>query len=113
MRLEQVAPFPYDLVTAALERFPNAELVWVQEEPINAGAWAYVQPRIDLAAAKAAGARWVAHDESSLGVASSAEARRVRYVGRPPSAAPATGLRELHEAELEDLLAKAINLTNG
>ena len=50
-RLEQLSPFPYDLVRAELERFPQAELVWAQEEPKNMGAWAYVQTRLSTAAA--------------------------------------------------------------
>lgn len=45
-RLEQISPFPYDLVCRELERFPAAEVVWVQEEPKNMGAWSYVQPRL-------------------------------------------------------------------
>ena len=47
VRLEQIAPFPYDIVARAIHRYPNAELVWVQEEPRNMGAWAYVKPRFD------------------------------------------------------------------
>lgn len=45
-RLEQISPFPYDLVSRELQRFPSAEVVWVQEEPKNMGAWSYVQPRL-------------------------------------------------------------------
>lgn len=29
-----------------LSDYPSAELVWVQEEPKNMGAWSYVQPRL-------------------------------------------------------------------
>ena len=54
LRLEQIAPFPYDLLASALESFPRAELLWVQEEPLNAGAWSYVRPRIDMVAARPA-----------------------------------------------------------
>ena len=88
---------------AELERFPHAELVWVQEEPINAGAWAYVQPRVNVAASQPANANADANaDQSPSG------ARQIRYVGRRASAAPATGLIELHKLELEDLLEEAI-----
>ena len=45
----QISPFPYDLVAAELSRYPNAELVWTQEEPKNMGAWQYVQPRFSTA----------------------------------------------------------------
>jgi 2-oxoglutarate dehydrogenase E1 component len=47
VRLEQIAPFPYDMIGKAIREFPNAELVWVQEEPRNMGAWSYVKPRFD------------------------------------------------------------------
>jgi 2-oxoglutarate dehydrogenase E1 component len=49
IRLEQIAPFPYDLVGPAIASYPNAEVLWVQEEPKNMGAWAYVKPRFDTA----------------------------------------------------------------
>jgi 2-oxoglutarate dehydrogenase E1 component len=47
VRLEQIAPFPYDMVAKAIQEYPNAELVWVQEEPRNMGAWSYIKPRFD------------------------------------------------------------------
>lgn len=97
VRLEQIAPFPYDLVSNALEKYRDAELIWAQEEPINAGAWAYVQPRIDLAATRA-----------DVAVGPRAVPRQVRYVGRMPSSAPATGLFELHQLELRDVLNEAM-----
>ncbi|XP_064382845.1 2-oxoglutarate dehydrogenase complex component E1-like isoform X2 [Halichondria panicea] len=42
IRIEQISPFPYDLVMSELTRYPSAELRWVQEEPKNMGAWSYV-----------------------------------------------------------------------
>lgn len=45
----QISPFPYDLVRQELTRYPDAELVWAQEEPKNMGAWSYVQPRLSSA----------------------------------------------------------------
>ena len=47
VRLEQIAPFPYDLVGPVIERYPNAQLIWVQEEPKNMGAWGFVKLRFD------------------------------------------------------------------
>eukprot|EP00966_Prymnesium_polylepis_P090420 2094171-Prymnesium_polylepis.1 len=93
VRLEQISPFPCHAVQAHLERFANAETVWCQEEPLNAGAWSYVRPRLKLAAQAAAPAR------SSV---------TLKYAGRKPSAAAATGLAQLHKAELEGLLAEAL-----
>ena len=47
--IEQVAPFPFDLVAAEVAKFPNAKVVFVQEEPRNMGFWTYVAPRIATA----------------------------------------------------------------
>ena len=43
-RLEQIAPFPYERIVSVVERYPNAEVVWAQEEPQNMGCWGYVKP---------------------------------------------------------------------
>lgn len=43
----QISPFPYDLVKKECEKYPNAELIWTQEEAKNQGAWSYVQPRFN------------------------------------------------------------------
>lgn len=45
VRLEQLAPFPFDLVCREIFRYPNAELLWCQEEPMNMGAYYHVQVR--------------------------------------------------------------------
>merc|ERR1712137_994448 len=86
VRIEQIAPFPYDLVKEQAEKYPNASIVWVQEEPMNQGCWQYVAPRIETAI-----------DRRS----------RPEFVGRVPSAAPATGLKMRHNAELAKFLSEA------
>merc|ERR1712137_931780 len=86
VRIEQIAPFPYDLVKEQAEKYPNASIVWVQEEPMNQGCWQYVAPRIETA---------IAHKA------------RPEFVGRVPSAAPATGLKMRHNAELAKFLSEA------
>ena len=48
VRLEQVSPFPYDLLRAECDRYPNAELYWCQEEHKNMGAYSYVKPRFQV-----------------------------------------------------------------
>jgi hypothetical protein len=48
VRLEQLAPFPFDLVCRELYRYPNAEPIWCQEEPMNMGAYFHVQVRVLL-----------------------------------------------------------------
>ena len=75
LRLEQLYPFPSKALVAELSRFKQAEMVWCQEEPRNMGAWTFVERILE----------WVLdHIE--------AKHRRVRYAGRPASAATATGL---------------------
>lgn len=49
VRIEQLAPFPFDRIAQAVANFPDAELVWVQEEPKNMGAYNYVAPRLKTA----------------------------------------------------------------
>merc|ERR1712137_1314629 len=83
LRVEQIAPFPSDLVKEECDKYANAKVLWVQEEPMNQGAWTYVSPRIETAISNRA---------------------RPQYVGRHPSAAPATGLKQRHEKELRNFL---------
>nr|XP_034824375.1 2-oxoglutarate dehydrogenase, mitochondrial isoform X1 [Maniola hyperantus]XP_034824376.1 2-oxoglutarate dehydrogenase, mitochondrial isoform X1 [Maniola hyperantus]XP_034824377.1 2-oxoglutarate dehydrogenase, mitochondrial isoform X1 [Maniola hyperantus] len=45
VRLEQISPFPYDQIKAEIAKYPNAQLVWSQEEHKNMGSWSYVEPR--------------------------------------------------------------------
>lgn len=89
VRVEQISPFPYDLVSAELARCPRAEVVWVQEEPKNMGAWTYVQPRLATA---------------------SQNTRTARYVGRPPSASVATGSKAQHNSEQAAVQKEALEL---
>jgi 2-oxoglutarate dehydrogenase E1 component len=91
VRLEQLYPFPKQTLAKQLARFPNAEVVWCQEEPQNMGAWFFVAPRIELALAK------IGH-----------KAPRPRYIGRAESAATATGFLKVHQREQEDLVQAAL-----
>lgn len=84
VRVEQLSPFPYDLVAEEVSKYPNAELLWRQEESKNMGAWSYVQPRFATA----------------VRTLENGEARNsIKYVGRGPSAAPATGSPVMHQTE--------------
>ena len=47
LRIEQLYPFPENVLALELNRFPKAEIVWCQEEPKNQGAWTFVEPRIE------------------------------------------------------------------
>ena len=91
LRLEQFYPWPIKSISAELARFPNADLVWCQEEPKNMGGWTFVDPWIELTLEK-------------LDV----KAKRARYVGRPASASTAAGLMSRHLKELETFLAEAM-----
>lgn len=51
-RIEQISPFPYDLLVAECALYINAEVVWAQEEHKNMGAWSFVQPRMNSILAK-------------------------------------------------------------
>jgi 2-oxoglutarate dehydrogenase E1 component len=78
MRVEQLYPLPQQQLVAALEPFHAAtELVWVQEEPANMGAWTFIEPHL----------RGLAGD------------RTLRYIGRPDRASPAEGYASDHEVE--------------
>jgi len=122
VRVEQLSPFPYQEVRDQLARFPNAQVVWVQEEAMNYGAWTYVRPRLETTA-RSLGRQPGASNNDGLrqqqlnlrGVlpgapGAAAATELVTYVGRNPSAAPATGLWDLHNLESEELLEDAFGL---
>lgn len=90
MRVEQLYPFPLKSLAQELSRFKAADVVWCQEEPKNMGSWTFVEPYLE----------WV------LGHAGS-KVKRARYVGRPASAATATGLMSKHLAQLNAFLDEA------
>jgi 2-oxoglutarate dehydrogenase E1 component len=84
VRLEQLYPLDHEALRTALAPFDGAELVWVQDEPRNQGAWSYVS----LAMPQVVGAP-------------------VRAVSRPASASTAAGSAKAHQAEQADLLRGA------
>ena len=85
VRLEEVHPFPVEDLDAALARYPaGVELVWVQEEPENMGAWPFVR-----------------------GEVTDKLRRSVRVAARERSASPATGSASVHEVEQRQILDRA------
>ncbi|CAK5269795.1 unnamed protein product [Mycena citricolor] len=84
-RIEQLSPFPYDLIQPHLDQYPNASLLWCQEEPLNNGAWSYVGPRIYTAANK------TEHHKGKYPF----------YAGREPTSSVATGSKIQHKKEIE------------
>jgi 2-oxoglutarate dehydrogenase E1 component len=91
LRLEQLYPWPIKSVMHELARFPNAELVWCQEEPKNMGGYMFAEPWIELTLEKMA-----------------ISAKRARYAGRPASASTAAGQMSKHLKELEAFLEQAL-----
>lgn len=43
----QLCPFPFDLVRQEIEKYPNAKLLWMQEEHKNQGYWSYIKPHLE------------------------------------------------------------------
>jgi 2-oxoglutarate dehydrogenase E1 component len=88
LRLEQLYPFPGTELLAALEAYPETELVWAQEEPENMGAWHFVDNHLR---------RLLGGDEG------------IRLVAREESGSPASGSQTIHDREQDDLLHQAIS----
>jgi len=87
VRVEQLYPWPETEIERVLANYPNlAEVVWLQEEPENMGAWPFVHLRM--------------HDHLRH--------VQVSHVARAESASPATGSGLVHAAEQADLLVRAI-----
>ncbi len=90
VRLEQLYPFPQNELGSILEKYDNLrEVLWVQEEPQNMGAWSYLQPRLNL----------LLQERCPL-----------YYLGRPRSSSPAEGSSAWHAATQEKLVTLAYNL---
>ncbi|GAB4265664.1 MAG: 2-oxoglutarate dehydrogenase E1 component [Pararhodobacter sp.] len=92
LRIEQLYPVPTQSLRQELARFPQAEMVWCQEEPKNQGAWSFIEPNLE----------WVL---TQVG----AKHTRPRYAGRAASASPATGLASKHKAQQEALVNEALS----
>jgi len=88
--LEQISPFPFDLVKRIADNYCNASLCWVQEEHKNQGAWSYIQPRF----------------QTAMGGYN----RMVHYIGRETAPSPATGSKAQHNKELKAFVSAAMAL---
>ncbi|WP_046181351.1 2-oxoglutarate dehydrogenase E1 component [Domibacillus tundrae] len=84
LRVEELYPFPKEEITAILERLPNVkDVIWLQEEPQNMGAWTYMDPRL--------------RDTVPEGAT-------VRYVGRRRRSSPSEGDAIVHKKEQARIL---------
>jgi multifunctional 2-oxoglutarate metabolism enzyme len=89
VRLEQLYPFDDEAVAAELARYDGAEVVWVQDEPRNQGAWVYVAMTMQTRLREVL------------------PGGRLRAVSRKAAAAPAAGTAKVSKAEQEALVAEA------
>jgi len=85
VRVERLAPVPGAEIAAAVGDYPDAELVWVQEEPANQGAWSYM----------------------ALNLPEFLGGRPLLRLARPASASPAAGSHKAHEQEQHALVESA------
>lgn len=86
VRLEQLYPLPLKQIRAIISRYKNAEeYIWLQEEPINMGAWSYLLRTF--------------------------EEVPLKVIARPESASPATGSHKQHDKEQEQLMRRAFSKT--
>jgi 2-oxoglutarate dehydrogenase E1 component len=88
VRVEQLYPWPYDELDEIVARYPAAEeIVWLQEEPANMGAWAFAQDRL---------------------AERFADTHSILRVSRYESGSPATGSHTIHVQEQEAILEAAL-----
>jgi 2-oxoglutarate dehydrogenase E1 component len=89
-RVEQLYPFPKIALNDVLSRYPSVrDVVWLQEEPENMGAWQFMQPQLEELIA----------DRCPL-----------RYVGRARSASPSEGSAAWHQANQRTLIQQAFDI---
>ncbi|WP_084268621.1 2-oxoglutarate dehydrogenase E1 component [Oceanobacillus damuensis] len=93
LRLEQIYPFPAKALKKELEQLPNVEeIVWVQEEPKNMGAWNFVDDYLrDLLQ----------------------EGQKLRVISRPNRSAPAGGIPSVHKTAQTKIINQALTTTEG
>jgi 2-oxoglutarate dehydrogenase E1 component len=84
VRIEQLYPFPIHEVMDVVDHYARSEeLIWLQEEPRNMGAWSIVERHVG-------------------------ELRELRYVGRPERASPAEGWADAHAAEQHRIISEVL-----
>ncbi|HSY16145.1 MAG TPA: multifunctional oxoglutarate decarboxylase/oxoglutarate dehydrogenase thiamine pyrophosphate-binding subunit/dihydrolipoyllysine-residue succinyltransferase subunit [Jatrophihabitantaceae bacterium] len=86
VRVEQLYPLPAAEIKAELDRYPGAEVVWVQEEPANQGPWPFI----------------------AMNLPEHLAGRTLSRVSRKASASPAVGSSAVHEAQQREIVASAL-----
>ena len=92
IRLEQIYPFDDKKLASLLKNYPNAQVIWCQEEPKNMGSWHFVNELIEDCL-------------TSIKV----KAKRPQYIGRIQCASPATGYASYHAAEQKEIINNALS----
>ena len=93
IRIEQLYPFPHKALATELKKYPNlAEIVWVQDEPQNQGAWFYVQHHL---------------------LENMTDGQKLGYAGRAASASPAVGYYAKHNEQQKALIDAAFAKLKG
>jgi 2-oxoglutarate dehydrogenase E1 component len=94
VRIEQLYPFPAKTLARHLNRFLNAKsFIWCQEEPQNMGCWNHVE-------------RYVNRTLEII----DAKSKMLKYIGRKPSASPASGYLKKHLAQQQEIVTTAITI---
>ncbi len=87
IRLEQIYPFPKELILEKIKEYKSSKYFWCQEEPENMGAWFFISPLIQNLLEK-----------------NKFKNTKLHYAGRKSSASTATGLFKRHEVEQDELI---------
>ncbi|GAT76085.1 2-oxoglutarate dehydrogenase E1 component [Ehrlichia ruminantium] len=88
IRLEQYYPFPEEQIALELQNYKNAEVIWCQEEPMNMGAWSFVNNYIENVLKKI-----------------DIKSKKILCISRPASASTAAGYTSNHIKEQNDILS--------
>ena len=83
VRLEQLFPFPEKKIEDILANFSKADLIWVQEEPENMGAWSFILRHL--------------------------RDKNIQLVARKESASPAVGYLKVHNQEQQQIINSAFS----
>jgi 2-oxoglutarate dehydrogenase E1 component len=90
VRLERIHPLPEEELTRLFASYPGLEeVIWLQEEPENMGAWSFVRSGLERAIPKGVG---------------------LAYVGRQPSASPAEGSHASHKRRQQEIVRQALSV---
>ncbi|CAB4859280.1 MAG: multifunctional oxoglutarate decarboxylase/oxoglutarate dehydrogenase thiamine pyrophosphate-binding subunit/dihydrolipoyllysine-residue succinyltransferase subunit [Actinobacteria bacterium] len=84
IRIERLYPLPYRTLPVELEKMPDAEIRWVQEEPANQGPWSFIAMNLPEVIA-----------------------RPITGISRPASSSPAVGAHHRHDAEQQAIIDQA------